>query len=124
MPDFDRDLFDPIYATDVAVDAVLTTSGDGAPAGAFPVRVIDHTAGLAVAEGARSGRITLETVKPVARMRHAALLELGLALPDLSGATLTISHDGMPPVLWNVKSYQVKPSPSGLGEIDLILVDS
>ena len=66
MPDFDRDLFEPIYAAGaaLAVDAVLTTAGSsgGGATGAFAVRVIDHTAGLAVAEGAKSGRITLETL--------------------------------------------------------------
>ncbi len=117
---FDADLLAPLYDSDLAIQATLIVHDSAG--GSYPVTIIDHTAGLAVTEPARPGRITVETIRPVAYLRHSALLALGLALGDLEGAELTINYADLPPVTWSIKSYQVEPTPTGAGQIQLILI--
>ena len=113
--DFDAAVLAPIYQT-LGVSATLTTQS---PAGGnYAVTVIDNTAGGAVDETVRAGHIAIESIRPVAVMRQAELAALGLILMDLEGADLKIRD-----VTWRIKAYQVKPSPSGDGEIKLILLD-
>ena len=124
--DFDDVLLFPIYDGDIASDATLTLAS-GASYSTLPdgttLRVIDHTAGLAVTQPARGATLTIETIRPVAFMRQASLTALGLAITDLEGGQLTIHHDGVPDVTWGIKAYQVKPTPSGPGQIEIILID-
>ena len=124
--DFDDVLLSPIYDGDIASDATLTLAS-GVSYSTLPdattLRVIDHTAGLAVRQPARGATLTIETIRPVAFMRQASLTALGLAITDLEGGQLTIHHDGVPDVTWGIKAYQVKPTPSGPGEIEIILID-
>jgi hypothetical protein len=125
--DFDEFLLFGLYDSDVATDGVLIT-GDSAGA-EYALRVMDKTAGSTVQEAAGiSGRITIETIRPVARIRQRELTDAepdgrGLAVTDLEGALLTITHEDAPAVTWKIKSYQIKPTPSGPGEIELILID-
>jgi hypothetical protein len=125
--DVDYLLFAPLYDDDtLASDAMLTTA-DGAQYSLLPdgttLRVIDQTAGTAVQEAARGGRIAVETIRPTARLRQTDLALLGLALTDLENGELTIQHDGRRNVTWSIKAYQVKPTPTGPGEVELILSD-
>jgi hypothetical protein len=87
------------------------------------LRVLDKTAGATVQQPARGVTLTIETIRPVAMMRQSSLAQLGLAITDLEGGQLTIFHDNAPAVTWRIKSYQVKPTPSGPGEIEIILID-
>jgi hypothetical protein len=125
--DFDQEHYVPIYESDVATDGVLILPDSAASE--YALRVIDKTAGVVVNEAAGAGgRIAVETIRPVARIRHRELTDAepdgrGLAVTDLEGAQLTITHDDQPAVTWGIRSYQVKPSPSGPGEIELILTD-
>src|ERR1700747_1286590 len=99
--DFDDVLLFPIYDGDIASDATLTLAS-GASYSTLPdgttLRVIDHTAGLAVTHPARGATLTVETIRPVAFMRPASLAAFGLAITDLEGGQLTIHHDGVPGV--------------------------
>jgi len=124
--DFDADLLRPIYESGLETDATLILADSAG--GQYALHVIDHTAGVAVQEAARGGRIAIETIRPVARIRQRQLTDpepdgRGLALTDLEGALLTIEHDDAPAITWKIKAYQVKPSPSGPGEVALILID-
>jgi hypothetical protein len=123
--DFDEMLLAPIYDGELASDATLTTA-DGTDFDTLPdgttFRVIDHTAGAAFQQAARGVTLTIETIKPVAFMRQSSLTALGLAITDLEGGQLTIKHDSGA-ITWAIKSYQVKPTPSGPGEIEIILID-
>jgi hypothetical protein len=130
--DYDDLLLSPIYDDDdgPACNGVLIlgdsagTSYAALPDGS-PLRLIDHTSGLAVQQPARGSTLTIETIKPVAYMRRSSLAALGLALTDLEGASLTIVHSdtGGVDVTWGIRSYQDKPTPSGPGEIEIILTD-
>jgi hypothetical protein len=124
--DFDDVLFAPIYEGDLGSDAMLTLANgvhfSNLPDGSA-LRVLDKTAGAAVQQAARGVTLTIETIRPVAMMRQSTLAQLGLAITDLEGGQLTIFHDNTPAVTWRIKSYQVKPTPSGPGEIEIILID-
>jgi hypothetical protein len=126
--DFDDALLAPHYEGDQACDATLILKG-GARYPTLPdgsaLRVIDCTAGQAVQQAARGGSLTIETIRPVAYMRESSLRALGLVVADIEGGELTIDHTdtGGDAVTWGIKSYQVKPTPSGPGEIEIILID-
>lgn len=114
-------MLDSIYESGIETPATLIIQGSAG--GEYPISVIDHTSGLAVSEPAGNNRIVVETIKPVATMRQTELACRGLIVTDLANAQLTIMHDDVPPVTWGIKSYLIKPTPSGAGEIELILID-
>jgi hypothetical protein len=114
--DFDDILLGPIYASGLATPATLTPQGS--PGGNYSIRVIDCTAGAGVEDTVRGGHITVETIRPTARMQQSELNAISLILADLEGAELKIRD-----VTWRIKAYQVKPMTPGAGEIELILLD-
>lgn len=106
-------LLDPIYASDIAVDAqLIRTTGEQ-----HTLRAIDNTAGISM-PGASI--IEMQTLRPAANVRHKEVVELGIT--DLKEyfykGELVINGKR-----WRIKSFQMQPAPSGFGEILLLLAD-
>jgi hypothetical protein len=102
MLDFDALVLGPVYDT-FGTPAVLTIG----PA-THQVSVVDYTKGIAVEEE----RIGLQTIRPVADVRRAALVSISVEADDLVGATLALNG-----VSWRIKSLL-----EGEAEVRLILM--
>lgn len=106
-------LLDPIYASDIAVDATLIrTTGEQ-----NSLRAIDNTEGFVQSSQAF---IDMQTQRPSAVIRLSSLTALGIT--DLKEyfykGELIINGKR-----WRIKSFQKVPAPSGPGEILLSLSD-
>lgn len=109
MIDFGALLYDPIYAV-LGVPALLTPSTD---ASEIPLTVIDKTEGVAIDEG---NGISISTIKPAAMVRMSEITAKGMTRDDLKKGSICFNgHD------WTIVATQPKPSPSGSGELYLIL---
>lgn len=113
MTIWQENLLDPIYASDIAVDATLIrTTGERQA-----LRAIDNTEGMSLPG---LSVIEMQTQRPAAVVRHSEIVSLGIT--DLKEyfykGELIINGKR-----WRVKSFQMAPSPSGLGEIILLLAD-
>jgi hypothetical protein len=107
--DYQASLFNPIY-NELSVPATLV-SGGGTSAN---ISVIDHTTGVALTD-----RMSVESIRPVARVRTAELVANGIAFSDLPESQ--ISFNG---AAWRVKAHRQMPAPTGelTGETMLILL--
>lgn len=106
------DLYDMIYRSPIAVDAMLESSA-GVTAS---IRVCDETKGTAIAGGPGQA----ESVRPTCRVRANEILANGIAFADLPDSSVTFNGQ-----TWRVKATQIQPSPAGesAGEIMLILLN-
>lgn len=109
-------LLDPIYRSQIAVDATLiTVGGDEVPA----VRVIDKTVAAPILGG---GGVDFQAFRPFAMLRMSDVARNALDVQaDLFGGQLTMNGK-----TWLIKSYEYVPTPNGVpdGELRLILQDS
>jgi hypothetical protein len=106
-------LLDPIYASDIAVDATfIRTTGERTS-----LRAIDYTDGTSLPT---HSFIDMQTQRPSAFVRQADITNSGVT--DLKEyfykGELIINGRR-----WRIKSYQMAPSPAGQGEILLLLSD-
>lgn len=76
--------------------------------------VIDRTKGVDVGEG----DVLQQSIRPVAAARMYELTAAGVTTAELDGGSITFNGK-----TWDVKSYQLRPSPEGelQGEVYLIL---
>lgn len=107
-------LLDPIYASDIAVDAtIIRTTGE-----THSVRAIDVTEGFT--QPGIASLVDMQTKRPAATVRHQELVDNGLT--DLNEylykAEIIINGKR-----WRVKSFMPLPLPAGLGELALMLTD-
>jgi hypothetical protein len=114
MIDFGALLYDPIYAV-LGVPALLTPATD---ASEIPLTVIDKTEGVVIDEG---NSISISTIKPAAVVRMSEISAKGMVRADLKQGIIRFNSGN-----WTIVAIQPKPSPSGPGELYLILeaVDS
>jgi len=107
--DFQSLLYEPIYTLQGVT--VLLTLGNGAEYDSLTA--LDKTTGVEVGDHAE-----VPTIQPAAAFRIKELIDRGLILEDLLGATLEMNE-----WLWTVRNYKLKPSPNGQddGEVFLIL---
>lgn len=120
MIDWDVALFKPVADT-FGVDATLVTA-DGEPP--LSIKVLDMTGGAitGLIGGTVNGRdIAMDTIRPSADVRAAALEEYGLTAGDVVDARLTMNGKD-----WIVKSFIPLPSPNGedRGEYRLVLEEA
>jgi hypothetical protein len=109
------DSLSAVYASAMAVDAVILPPTSGAP---VAVRAMDKTSGVVLATDTDA---EYQSVVAVAVVQMTALADAGLvADTDLDGGTITL--DGK---AWTIKQHRLKPSPEGelRGEVVLILSD-
>jgi hypothetical protein len=108
--------YDALYASPLAVDAVLTVDCGEVP---IAIRAIDKTAGIVT--GSSGGRFNaeVETISPAAAVRAGDLANIDKA--DLHGALLEMNGK-----TWTVENHTFRPSPTGegAGEILLILTEA
>lgn len=101
MPfNFSEVLLDPIYNSDLGVDATLTLP-DGSTS--FAITVIDKTNGVNVGTN-----VDVPTIVPCAAIRYAELTSNGINKTDIVGGTL--EFNGM---TWNITNIRPDPNPSG-----------
>lgn len=117
MIDFQTQLYNPIYNSDICVDAVIITTGGDELA----VRAKNNTQTSSFSGPA--GVVDFQAFRPIALVRMAQLLNLNPELviqDDIQGGQITM--DGK---TWSIKSYEYVASPAGInsGEIRLILKD-
>ncbi|MCK1668625.1 hypothetical protein [Bradyrhizobium sp. 153] len=105
--DYQAALLDPIYIT-VGVPCTLTIGAVDRP-----VIALDKTAGFALPVG--NGEV--QTVAPAAVVRMRELAALGVAPDDVDDAALSINGG-----VWVVVSHQMKPSPKGEADGEVILL--
>lgn len=110
MIDWNAKLYDPLFAR-FGTPAVLAVGADS-----HAVTVIDQTAGIEIDAGGLTGH----TIKPVADVRMAELVGLGIDPTGLREATLTIGANA-----WTVKNTAPNPGPDGKGTgiLQLILIN-
>ncbi len=113
MTIWQTDLLDPIYASDIAVDATLIrTTGER-----HSLRAIDYTDGVSLPT---HSFIDMQTERPSAYVRHQEVVDLGVTdLKEYFYKGEFIINGKR----WRIKSFQKAPSPSGLGELLLLLSD-
>lgn len=105
--------YDALYASPIAVDAVLTIDGtDGAT---IELRAIDKTSGVVV--GGKGGRFSseVETVELAVAVRATDLAVVDLAA--LRDASLEINGK-----TWTVRNHVMKPAPTGEGKGEVLLL--
>ncbi len=107
--------YDALYASPIAVDAVLTIACGDVP---MALRAIDKTMGVELG-GAKDQRnrfsSEVETVEPGATVRAADLT--GIDLADLRDASLEINGK-----TWIVRNHRMRPSPTGEGTGEVLLL--
>jgi len=101
-------MYDNIYSSFIATDAVLSSSGK-----TINVRATDETKGTVIPGG--PGQV--ETIRPTCRVRMSELA--GIDVGDLPDGSLTMNGQS-----WIIKATQMRPSPEGelAGEVMLILM--
>jgi len=102
MLDFNALVLGPIYDT-FGTPAVLTIGPT-----THPLCVVDYTKGIAVEED----RVGIQTIRPIADVRRAALVAIGIEVEDLIGGQLALNA-----VNWRIKSLL-----EGEAEVRLILM--
>jgi len=107
VDDWSDILLGPCY-DEFARPAVLTLV-----AGAFDIAAIDDTAGVLLP----AGGIGIETLSPVARVRAADLLGLGVTMAQLDNQALALNGKN-----WTITAHRMKPSPSGESDGEVILL--
>lgn len=109
MVDYSAALFGPVYRA-FSVPAVLQIGLLSYP----DLRVIDKTAGSSL----REGNVVVQSEIPAARIQAKQLIDLGISLDSLDGATLTFNGNS-----WGIASHKPLASPNGDadGEINLLL---
>ncbi|HET7375925.1 MAG TPA: hypothetical protein VFK30_04405, partial [Anaerolineae bacterium] len=117
MIDFQAQLYNPIYASELCVDATITTSGGD------EMEVRAKNATVPSSFSGPSGAVDFQAFRPSAIVRMAQLLSLNADLiiqDDIQGGT--IEMDGK---VWSIKSYEYIPAPTGIntGELRLFLKD-
>lgn len=117
MIDFQTQLYNPIYNSDLCVDATIITSGGDE----LPVRAKNNTQTSSFSGPA--GVVDFQAFRPYALVRMAQLLNLNPDLvvqEDIQGGQIVM--DGK---TWSIKSYEYVASPAGInsGELRLILKD-
>ena len=102
-------LFNPIYY-DLAVPATLTTTWGSS----LSVSVIDHTAGVTLTD-----RMSVESIRPVVRVRGTELTQNAIQVADLPNSQITVNGQS-----WRIKATRTMPAPTGelVGEVMLILL--
>jgi hypothetical protein len=118
MIDWDALLFAPVSAT-FGVDVTFILADDPSP---FPLslRVLDMTGGASTGliGGTVNGRdMAMDTIRPAADVRAAALTANGVTVSDLLRSTLTMNGRD-----WIVKSFIPLPAPNGEGQGEYRLV--
>lgn len=113
MSIWQSNLLDPIYASDIAVNATLIrTTGER-----HTLRAIDNTEGISLPG---ISIIDMQTARPAAWVRKSEVNALGIT--DIKEffykGELIINGKR-----WRIKSYQPAPSPSGDGEWLVLLAD-
>lgn len=110
-----------LYASPIAVDAVLTLAGTGGAV--IDLRAIDKTSGLAAAFGSGANRnglnfsqVDVMSIRPACMVRATDLADVDPA--NLREAEITFSGK-----TWRVMDHEPAPAPTGEGngEIRLIL---
>ncbi|HET7375055.1 MAG TPA: hypothetical protein VFK30_00015 [Anaerolineae bacterium] len=115
--DWQTQLYDPIYTSDICVDAtIITTGGDE-----LAVRAKNAT--QTSSYSGPGGIVDFQAFRPSALVRMAQLFNLNPDLviqDDIQGGQMTM--DGK---TWSIKSYEYVASPAGnsSGELRLILKD-
>jgi hypothetical protein len=89
MLDFDALVLGPVYDT-FGTPASLTIGS-----ATHQLSVVDYTKGIAVEED----RVGIQTIRPVADVRRAALVAIGVEVDDLIGGQLALNA-----VNWRIKS--------------------
>lgn len=117
MIDFQAQLYNPIYASDLCVDAVITTTGGDELA----VRAKNMT--QASSFSGPGGLVDFQAFRPYAMVRMAQLLNLNPDLvvqDDINGGQIEMAGK-----TWSIKSYDYAPGPTGIagGEVRLFLKD-
>jgi len=105
---FTTTLFDPVYAV-LGVEAVLTPSGGSANT----ITAIDKTRGAEIGDL----NIGIMSVRPVAAVRAAELIELSIDRGTLDGGALVLNG-----VSWVIDAHLEKPTPSGAGDGEVWLI--
>lgn len=107
--------YDALYASPIAVDAVLTVACGDPP---MALRAIDKTSGIVIG-GAKDQRSRfsseVETVEIAVAVRATDLADVDLA--DLRGASLEINGK-----TWTVRNHVLKPAPTGEGKGEVLLL--
>lgn len=106
-------LHNPVYLA-LGVPADLEPYGGSS---LVSVTVIDKTAGVEIAD---SSSIDVGTIRPVAAVRAAELVEKGVALDSLDDGFIAFNGK-----VWRIKSHIPRPSPHGEadGQVYLILME-
>lgn len=116
--DYRAQLYDPIYAT-LGVPAVLTTVGNSSVDSVTAnLTLIDRTSAEALQLGGL-GRVSVETTKPVYRVRAYELADNDIDPDMLDRATVVVNG-----ATWTVNSHGPRPAPTGAadGEVALFLL--
>lgn len=119
--DYRASLYDPIYAS-LGVPATLTTVGNSsADSVTADVVLIDRTSAEALPLGGGFGRVTVETTKPVYRVRAYELADAGIDVDALDRATVVVNGG-----TWTINSHGLRPAPTGAadGEVALFLLQA
>jgi hypothetical protein len=117
MIDFSSAVLDPIYLA-IGVPAIVTPGATSTP---VDMTAMDMTSGVVVTEG----KLGLQAIKPACSLRVSELTANGLVPSDLSAGgagTVTLYPGAANEVTWRIESYSPKSSPSGPGEVQLILI--
>jgi hypothetical protein len=118
MIDFAGSVLDPLYLA-IGVPATVTPGATSTP---VAMTAMDQTSGVVVTEG----RTGLQAIKSACSLRMSELTANGLAPSDLTGGgtggTITLYPGAANEADWRIESYALKPSPSGPGEVQLILI--
>lgn len=104
-----RTHYDALY-TALGVEAELTPIGTGIPVDT--IFVIDKTAGVETGDG-----VTVSSVKPAAAVRYYQLTARGVSRDQLNGSTISFNGG-----TWIIRSTQLRPSPDGEAEGELLLI--
>jgi hypothetical protein len=108
-PDYQALLFNPIYS-ELSVPATLLLTWGSSKT----LAVIDHTTGVALTD-----RMSVESIRPVVRVRGTELNANGIDVADLPGNQISLNGQ-----CWRIKATRTMPAPTGelVGEVMLILL--
>lgn len=108
--DFSSVMLDPIYNSDLGVDATLTIGSE-----TFSLRIIDKTGQVNV-----GANVEVPTILPCAAIRYSELISNGLNKDDIIDGTLEFNG-----FTWTISNIRPDPTPSGerAGEVYAMLID-
>ncbi|KQU77705.1 hypothetical protein ASD12_18060 [Mesorhizobium sp. Root102] len=103
--------YDALYASPIAVDAVLTVACGNPPE---TIRAIDKTVGQMIA----FNRVDVATIGPAATVRASELAAKGIEPKDVDNGTLAMNGKD-----WKIINHEPLPAPTGEagGELRLML---